>query len=478
MTSSGSAEAIPPKYITNISTIYHIGKQFAIGNIAKLYNMYITKILGLTALDRRLASIWAVTMLFFPSTIIQVVGQSESLPLVSLDWNQNHWRQGEKRQTVRMESLDQEQAPIDVVVEISTKAKGSFEAFNVKTPYIDGVNVTNFGQGRNLGVMFDPTSGQGLLPVAIKLKFSRPVQYLGFTIADIDAAAGRVDSVLVFGNENEVLPNLSVMSKNPTVTVVHNRAVAVGGTSGSSKTGSAYGGESNGDVLVSFDDEYLDSVTILYYEASKSQDPMARGIGLFGDLTFQLASLYPMNLLKFGVVLDENCRPIVRWASNQEYAIEEYVVEYSYDGYNFSRAAAIPAKNQYTQEVDYELSLNRDLNTDNYFRLVKVNSDGGHEILTSESMSGSACFHFTNVNIYPNPSSGNYVYVEIEATEQKPTEIAIIDQFGTVLVQTRYDLKRGRNLFKFESRHLVPGVYNLRFTIDQEVVSKRVSIVD
>ncbi|MBK8505121.1 MAG: T9SS type A sorting domain-containing protein [Saprospiraceae bacterium] len=413
----------------------------------------------------------------FP-VIFQLNGQSENQSLVSLDWDQNQWRQGEMKEVVRFHCLDSSQLQIDALLEINTNSKGSFEAFNVKTPYIDGVDVTNFGHGRNLGVMFDPAPGQGLSKVSVKLKFSRPVQYLGFTISDIDAAEGRLDSVVIFGNESEVFPNLSVQSKNPTVTVIRNSAVAVGGTSGSSQTGSAYGGESNGDVLVSFGDEYLDSITVLYYEASRNEDPMARGIGLFGDLSFQLARLYPMNLLKFGVVLDENCRPVVRWASNQEYAIDEYVVEYSYDGYNFSRAAAISAKNQYSQEIDYELAVNRDLNTDNYFRLVKVDSDGDQEILTSESISGSACFHFTNVNIYPNPSSGNYVYVEIEATEQKPTEIAIIDQYGALLVQTRYDLKRGRNLFKLESKHLIPGVYNLRFTIDQEVVSKRVSIVD
>lgn len=432
------------------------------------------KTLGLGLQSRRLADIYGVTALLMILAVVQVNGQLE----VSLDWNQNQWKQGDREQIVRLHSLDPDLPPVEALVEITTSSKGSFEAFNVKTPYIDGITEANFGQDLNLGIMFDPSPGQGLSPISIKLKFSRPVQYLGFTISDIDAADGRLDSVLVFGNEREVLPNLSVLSKNPTVSVHRNSAVALGGTSGSSKTGSAYGGESNGDVLVSFGDQYLDSVTILYFESSKNEDPMARGIGVFGDLSFQLAKLYPMNLLKFGIVLDDNCRPIVRWASNQEFGIDEYVVEYSYDGYNFSRAGAISAENRYSREVDYELPLNRDLNTDNYFRLVKIDSDGKLEILTSERLSGSACFHFTNVNIYPNPSTGNYVFVEIEATEQMQTEIAIIDQYGSLLVQTRYELKRGRNLFKLESKHFVPGIYNLRFTIEQEVVSKRVSIVD
>lgn len=425
----------------------------------------------------RLRMIW-LTILWVMNSFFNLNAQIEPLPLLILNWDEVNWQNGDRFQNFQLSSPDNPDGSIQLAIQIDTRARGTFEAFGVRSPYLDGREIINFGTQPNLGLMFDPDPGQGNSPVQIKLKFSRPVQYLGFRISDIDAADGRIDSVRIFGNGGEIFPTLSQVSSNPTVRVAGRSAVATGGDSGSARVGSAFGGEETGDILVTFRDEYLDSITIEYFEASGLPDPAARGIGLFGDLSFQPARIYPMNLLKFGIALDGNCQPVVRWVTDQEFGIDEYVVEYSYDGYNFFKAGAIAASNRYTSETEYELPLYRNLNTDNFFRLLKLDFDGSTEILTSESLSGSECFHFTSVNVYPNPSSGNFVYVEIESTGQNPADIAIIDQYGEILVQTRYDLKRGRNLFKLESRHLVPGIYNLRFAIDHEVVSKLVTIVD
>jgi hypothetical protein len=437
----------------------------------------ITDNLVFGAVFSRFHMIW-LTILWFISSFINLGAQIEPLPILVLNWDAVHWQNGDRFQHLQLSSPDDPDGSIQLVIQIDTRAKGTFEAFDVSSPYLDGREITNFGTQPNLGLMFDPDPGQGNSPVLIKLKFSRPVQYLGFRISDIDAADGRIDSVRIFGNGGEIFPTLSLVSPNPTVRVAGRSAVATGGDSGSARVGSAFGGEETGDILVTFRDEYLDSVTVEYFEASGLPDPAARGIGLFGDLSFQPARIYPMNLLKFGIALDENCQPVVRWVTDQEFGIDEYVVEYSYDGYNFFKAGTIPASNRYTSETEYELPLYRNLNTDNFFRLLKLDLDGSAQILTSEALSGSECFHFTTINVYPNPSSGNFVYVEIESTGQNPADIAIIDQYGEILVQTRYDLNRGRNLFKLESRHLVPGIYNLRFAIDQEVVSKLVTIVD
>ncbi len=452
--------------------MYHIGKQFAISNIKNIDNMF-PRILQRLDVFKLLPVTFCMFLLHSLT-----YGQNEAASTMIMDWTKTNWQNGLHHQIFQLENPDDPNESIQLTINIESHARGSFAAFDVLSPYIDGREIRNFGKDQNLGLLFDPVPGQKNSPVLVKLKFSRPVQYLGFRISDIDAAPGRIDSIKVYGNAGSVSPVLSLLSNTPTVKIAGRSAVAMGGQSGSSGVGSAFGGDDDGDVLVTFRDEYLDSVTVEYFEASGLDDPSARGIGLFADLSFQVAKLYPMNLLKFGIALDGNCQPVVRWVTNQEFAIDEYIVEYSYDGYNFSKAGSLPSSNQYSSEVEYELPLYRNLNTDNYFRLIKSSFDGSIEILTSESLSGSECFQFTSINVYPNPSSGNFVYVEIEATEQKSTDIAIINQFGEILVQTQYELKRGRNLFKLESRHLVPGIYNLRFAIDQEIVSKRVSIVD
>lgn len=431
------------------------------------------------------------THLLFPALIVYVClivftcgapfmtySQECNQTAIHLDWAVVPWQQGIKDRTLELPIPDQSDDNIEVSIDISTQSSGSFEAFDVISPYIDGRDIANFGDKMDLGIMFDPAANQGLSPIVIKMRFSRPVQCVEFEVSDIDIAGGRVDSLVVFGNGGTIRPALAPISATPTVGVSHNSARALGAGTGRASSGSAYGNDNQGNIKVTFGSELLDSITIVYFEASGSLNPSARGIGVFGDLSFYVSELKPANLLKFGVILDDICQPVVRWMTNQEFGIDEYEVDYSYDGYNFFRAGAVPARNQYTSESEYEVALYRKLNTDNFFRLVKIDNQGNKEILAAESMSGAECFQFTSVNVYPNPSTGNFVFVEIEATDEKETEIAIIDQYGELLVQTRYQLKRGQNVFKLASRHLVPGVYNLRFSIEGEIVTKRVSIVD
>lgn len=417
----------------------------------------------------------AIWLLVLASVL--VFGQSSPNPVYKLDWSQQEWISGQPYKIFSLDDSAGLASPVNMGIEVYTSSKGSFSGYGEKTPYIDGRNVQNFGYEENLGVIFDPEEGEGNSPVTIKLIFSQPVQHLSFTICDIDAAEDRIDSVIVFGNAKDIFPRLSIPSEESTVKVTGRNAVAKGGTSGSSQTGSSFGGEATGDINVMFGAEYIDSVTIIYSEVSKSSDPQARGIGLFAGLRFEAAELQPMRLLNFGIVMDENCQPVVRWSSEQEFGLEEYVVEYSYDGFNFFPTASVKARNQYSSISEYDLPLHRGLNNYNHFRLLKTDQEGNTNLLTAQTISGSECYHFSSINVYPNPSSGNYVFIEIEATEQKPTDIAIIDQYGELLVQTRYELKRGLNRFKLESRHLVPGLYNLRFAIGQELITKQVSIL-
>jgi len=423
-------------------------------------------------LVRDILLLWLVTLSWQSAS-----GQSCDTEIAELNWDQMYWEPGIRGQWMRLPFGDGPDS-VDVVIEIETAAKGSFEAYDAVTPYVDGGNEAHFGNQTDLGIMFDPAAGQRRSPVVIKLKFDQPVHCVQFEISDIDVADGRRDSVVVFGNDSTLIPNLAEVSSTSTARTSGNYAVAKGGESGSRRVGSAYRNEDYGNVLVTFSQGYIDSVTIVYYEASGAEDPSARGIGLFGGLKFNKVDFKPTNLLKYGVALDDACQPIVRWVTEHEFGVSEYEVEYSYDGYNFSRAGAVEARNQYTDELEYEMPLFRKLNTDNYFRLVKTDRNGDRKILAVESMSGAECFNISTVNVYPNPSSGNYVFVEIEATEQKVTNIAIIDQNGAILVKTQYELKKGQNVFKLSSRHLVPGIYSLQFSVGDEIVTKRVSIVE
>lgn len=416
---------------------------------------------------------YLIVLIFLVSN--QLSAQECESRRAKFDWSNVEWKEGEQ---VQLYEMLIPHGTLKVYFEVWTEARGSFSGFDQFSPYLDEGEKAFFGRKNDLGVIFDPVSDQEGIPVVMKVLFEKPVQCASFEISDIDISGARRDSVEIFANEGDVLPHLSAIGTDPTVRVAGNLAIAKGYPSGPSGIGSAFRGEEAGNVLVTFGEELVDSITILYYEGSNEQNPSARGIGVFGNFTFSPVVMAPPGLQKFGVVFDDECMPTVRWVADHEFDLQKYTVEYSYDGFNFIDVGSLLAKNTYTIESEYELPLYRKLNSTNHFRLTRTKKDGTVEILTNHTAYGGDCFTPNSVNVFPNPSFGNHFFVQIKTTEQKPTDISIIDQTGEVLVQTRYELKKGENKFKVSSRYLVQGVYNIRFKIGDQVVTKRVSIID
>ncbi|MDH3649702.1 MAG: T9SS type A sorting domain-containing protein [Saprospiraceae bacterium] len=395
-----------------------------------------------------------------------------------MNWEAHDWPSGDTANIYRMPFSNTTDS-VDVSIRFCTEAIGTFAAFDLQTPYIDGdTNAWNFGTGMDLGVIFDPDTNQGHSPVIITLAFDQPVTCVEFEISDIDVSGARKDSLVITGNDGLLTPTLYIMGDTPTVGVIGHKAFALGFPSGPSGNGSAYSNEEAGTILVDFANELIDSVTITYYEAGGEFDPGGRGLGLFGKLSFAQGALLPVDLLSFDVGHDEHCTPLIQWETSNEFGIDYYTIEYSYDGLNFVDAARVGPKNTYFENNKYNLHLARKLNPDNYFRLVKKEMDGSSQILALESLSGSQCHALSAVNIYPNPTFKNYFYVEIESKADKEIDILMIDQGGSRVMKQAYSLKTGRNWFAIQSKHLVPGIYHVRFNTGEEMLSRKISIME
>lgn len=393
-----------------------------------------------------------------------------------LSWKRASWEDGQKEGLMRI-PINDEGDSIAVRAHISTTAQGSFTAFGVQTPYVDGDEHWYFGKGSDLGLMFDPDPGQGSSMVEAKLYFERPVSCLSFEISDIDASGPRRDSVFVFANAQSTLPSLTPLSTLNTVVIKNFSAVASGYPAGPSRSGSSLEGQDAGTILVDFGDDVVESVTVRYMEASKTADPGGRGIGLFGNLTLSEAELEPMQVTSFAIDKSEECQPILKWTTLREFNLDGYSVEYSYDGFNFGHAAQTHAKNSYTDTNNYDVLIPRGMNNQNYFRLKLNTPDGSEFLLKEQRVSGEDCFNLASVNVYPNPASKDHFFVEVGTSRSQQTDIAIIDHAGKQVFSTKYMLKEGKNWLKVDSTYFAPGVYHLRFVSGDEIVTRKVSII-
>ncbi len=391
-----------------------------------------------------------------------------------LDWSKTDWPEGQLVKRWRL-PVQLGSDSVDVQVEVAAPQTGRLNAFNMTSPYVDAGQVQHFGSAADIGILY-ATDGPDTLPVQVTLLFSKPVRDLSFEISDIDGMGASKDSVVIRPDLG-VTVDIMLLAAQSTVEVDGLTAYARGGSSGHARNGSAYGHDESGTIRLDFGGQEVRSVQIFYYAAVGSQSQLARGIGLFGNMSFSAGELRRADLLLFGATFDEECEAIVRWSTAWEHDLSGYSIEYSYDGDNFYEAVRVPAANLYQEAVDYEVALNRKLRKFNYYKLFRTDSYGNRQLLTGATVKGSECYRLSQVNVFPNPTDENHVFVEIDSYSSTEISISIHNHQGEQLVRTFYHLREGYNRFKLASRHLVPGVYAIRFENGDDVVTRQVVII-
>lgn len=162
---------------------------------------------------------------------------------------------------------------MNMEVDITTNAAGSFEAFGGTR--LDGTNgtTTYFGGVNDLGVFFDPDPNQGTSPFNVVVTFSKPISSGSFLITDIDSGADRLEQVVVTTDIG-----------NPALSLVSGSLVAISGNTASSANNVSSDDDTKGSILVTLP-KGTSQVTIICNEMSNAVDPYSRGIGVLGKLT-------------------------------------------------------------------------------------------------------------------------------------------------------------------------------------------------
>ncbi len=147
-------------------------------------------------------------------------------------------------------------------------------------------------------------------------------------------------------------------------------------------------------------------------------------------------SVLPLNLISFKASLSGN-NAILKWVTNNEANVKEFVVEKSTDGKNFSLVKSIAAKNQVTNT--YNLT---DWNIEAgtiYYRLKLTDIDGAftYSHIQTVTSKGSEI-----LSIYPNPATDNIV-VTLPLV-RKGAYLRIYNVNGKVLKEVNLQLSASR----------------------------------
>ena len=287
--------------------------------------------------------------------------------------------------------------------------------------------------------------------VTITISFATTVLGLSFNIYDIDQGASNGDGT--FNNVDKVTVS-AVTAKGVALTPVIGTN---GNTSvvGNTITGTA---SANGTFNTIQLAGPVSSVTITYGNAANAQaDPTPQTITI-GDLTW---GALPVELIGFTGKATKN-QIELQWATAQEMNTHEFVVERSSNVLDFAEIGKKEAIGTPEQRINYSFTDAQPLKCINYYRLKQIDFNGSTQVFRPISVMIEPEF---NLKIFPNPSDGEYVFIENFPPE---ADIRLTDLLGIERIFSKTMLG---NLLQIQPLEVLnSGLYFLHFREENNVI--------
>lgn len=206
-------------------------------------------------------------------------------------------------------------------------------------------------------------------------------------------------------------------------------------------------GQPLGDVLV------LDA-----YSSAVLVDPNAENTPIF-----------PVELLAFeGRMIADEAE--LSWVSISEHNNAFYTLERSVDGQLFEAIAKVPGKGSTDQATTYKYIDSNPLPETSYYRLKQTDYDGSFTYFNTIEIHNTLIFKPT-MNIYPNPSSGRQVQLDLVGIRAEDTQgLSIFNLQGREVFSSYLEDKQ--NMIQLPS-NLAPGLYRLILNLNEDVIHKQ-----
>lgn len=148
----------------------------------------------------------------------------------------------------------------------------------------------------------------------------------------------------------------------------------------------------------------------------------------------------------------------VKWATSKEEGFDYFLIQYSNNGNNFSDLATLPGAGYDTDTYkEYLYEHNNPVVGTNYYRLKAVDLDGSYEYFgpIAQVFSGAR-----SVKVYPNPSNGDFINVDLNFNPSEGSRLAILNTQGVEVM----NLMGVGTSNRIVLNSLTPGMYILKFS--------------
>ncbi|WP_448518598.1 T9SS type A sorting domain-containing protein [Rhodoflexus sp.] len=190
---------------------------------------------------------------------------------------------------------------------------------------------------------------------------------------------------------------------------------------------------------------------------------------LSSDLDMSLQPL-PVELVSLKAELTPDNQGLITWATAWEKNAAYYEVQRSANGKDFEPLGQVQAKGNSNGKQHYQFTDIRPMRGVNYYRLRQVDADG---TFTFSPMVDLVVEHDKRqwLEVYPNPTKGSNLKVQLLADQPHSTTLRIYDILGRLVCQQSVQVVKGSNQWTIETvKDFAKGVYLLQVGESQQTV--------
>lgn len=179
-----------------------------------------------------------------------------------------------------------------------------------------------------------------------------------------------------------------------------------------------------------------------------------------GLFVLQENTLFPVTLTEFAAE-DQNQKVRLRWTTFTETNNEEFYVERSSDGENFTPIQRVAGAGNSVREINYEVYDTTPLEGNSHYRLKQVDFDGAYTY--SDIVTVSRGVDFSLMDVFPSPaSSTDQVRMRLSLEKDQKVQVRVSNLVGQQVMFEEYDLRQGIQTLDLPPHNWSAGVYYVK----------------
>lgn len=153
---------------------------------------------------------------------------------------------------------------------------------------------------------------------------------------------------------------------------------------------------------------------------------------------------------------------LLSWVTSSETANSRFEIERSGDGIHFYKIGETPGFGTTEQEQRYQFPDPAPLAGKNYYRLRQVDKDGtfsySYIVMADRAVTADAL-----IRLYPNPVSGNTLYLNYHCVKEGIYLFRVVNASGMLVKSMNVYCKPGSQIIEINFKHLPPGMYTVSY---------------